>query len=649
MAILLPRRWQQQPQSSLQIDWSNPITKGLVWCSAPAINSNSELVSNKPLLFPNAPSETPTVFQNSFSGRTFAHGQSLPNNTLPITSAFTMAVVGQLNQQLPANVASFVQFYPGWVNTELRLYNNNANGFNVAGFALNGSGGAINAATTLTTTSMFGRKFIAISTPETNNQPLDIYINGVFNRLSSSGLWTGTTTQIFNEQAFYARTDYPQYFTQIALFWNRRLANVEQVSMSGNPWQLFRPQTRILYSIPSAPANLVAGRLLKRRYQTQPAGDVQVNWAHPLARGLIYAQVPGSARRGFFRLSDPQITSANFGTGLSNSIFAYSTAAGTNGLGIKGRSAMTDTAGTTSGTLNLRSSAAGGNPVYTYAGVFERSVLDTTQQSIATFAINGGQALTTITQNSGGSVSTFSTRFVDGSANTEIYNATVTNLITDKKLNVVFSVYENGQEPIGIVNNTQLVLDNNVNFDGISTSFSANYLNATGTYVGLATFFWTRILSASEIASFTQNPWQLFIPAKPVYFAVTSITYSYSRPNADSSPLQWNRFPAGGTHFSAIDEVTSDPSDYLYAPSLGLVDTMTCSAVNQPIAGSNILVNYTTGSTPPSQIKIELLEGSTAIKSSTVSAASGTITIIPAEWAVVSSWPWTPTLRITSQ
>lgn len=639
MAIFLPKRWTQQPQGSVQIDWSNPLSRNLLFAYLPNNPINLAQQYNTQQFI----GDNWSIIKTGVAGIVTDY-QSYTHNSSIQTGPFTIGMPGQLYGPTPTLLTDFSYVTRSAYDLGLYLSFSNSSNIRLVPSVDNSA---------FVTTTVTGNISPSLLTNKTR------FVAGTFStaevaawlgntKLATTTGWDNTVSSLlttFDVSGYLNQTG----FALSGFIWRRVLSANELGMMDENPWQLFRPQTRILYSIPSAPANLVAGRLLKRRYQTQPAGDVQVNWAHPLARGLIYAQVPGSARRGFFRLSDPQITSANFGTGLSNSIFAYSTAAGTNGLGIKGRSAMTDTAGTTSGTLNLRSSAAGGNPVYTYAGVFERSVLDTTQQSIATFAINGGQALTTITQNSGGSVSTFSTRFVDGSANTEIYNATVTNLITDKKLNVVFSVYENGQEPIGIVNNTQLVLDNNVNFDGISTSFSSNYLNATGTYVGLATFFWTRILSASEIASFTQNPWQLFIPAKPVYFAVTSITYSYSRPNADSSPLQWNRFPAGGTHFSAIDEVTSDPSDYLYAPSLGLVDTMTCSAVNQPIAGSNILVNYTTGSTPPSQIKIELLEGSTAIKSSTVSAASGTITIIPAEWAVVSSWPWTPTLRITSQ
>ncbi len=159
-------------------------------------------------------------------------------------------------------------------------------------------------------------------------------------------------------------------------------------------------------------------------------------------------------------------------------------------------------------------------------------------------------------------------------------------------------------------------------------------------------FIWRRVLSADELGRMDENPWQIFKPQKRVLY---SPLFSYSRPNADSTPLQWNRQPAVGTHYSAINEVASDPSSFLYAPANGLVDTMTCSSVNQPSAGTSISVNYTTGSTPPSTVKIDLLEGSTVIKSSTVSAASGTITITSGEWASVSSWPWTPTLRITSQ
>lgn len=129
-----------------------------------------------------------------------------------------------------------------------------------------------------------------------------------------------------------------------------------------------------------------------------------------------------------------------------------------------------------------------------------------------------------------------------------------------------------------------------------------------------------------------------------IVFTYSTVTYSYSRPSADSTPLQWSRQPSSGTHFSAIDETSVDPSDYLYATSAGLVDTMTCGSVSQPAAGTSILVNYTA----QGLVQIQLLDGTTVIKTATVNSGSGTITITSGEWASVASWPWTPILKITS-
>ena len=200
--------------------------------------------------------------------------------------------------------------------------------------------------------------------------------------------------------------------------------------------------------------------------------------------------------------------------------------------------------------------------------------------------------------------------------------------------------------------------------DGVSVA-----TGTTGTYIGGITvrpnFFWgglgpanqnvgvillagviyTQAFTAAEVQAFTANPFGYFFvdaPKRKPY--VSGITFTYSRPSADSTPLQWSRQPSTGTHFSAIDEVTSDPTDYIYAPSTGLVDTITCSAVSQPVAGTNINVNYTS----QGSVKVELLQGTTVIKTANLTNTSGTIVITPAEWASVT-WPWTPILKITSQ
>ena len=248
----LPQRWKTQPQGTGQLNWNNPITKGLVWASAPTVNSNFELVSNKPILFTNSSGgEVPNSLQNSFSGRTFAHGQSLPNNTLPITSDFTMAVVGELSKQTPNNLAPFLNLFPSFSNTELRLFNNNANGFNIIGFTTNSSDTIISTRTSVTTSSMFGRKFISVSTPAVVNQSLDLYVNNIISNSITSGLWNGTSTSTFSEQAFYGQVLLP-YFAQTALIWNRRLSDGDRFLMSENPWQIFMPNPGRIYFLPGA-------------------------------------------------------------------------------------------------------------------------------------------------------------------------------------------------------------------------------------------------------------------------------------------------------------------------------------------------------------------------------------------------------------
>jgi len=297
---------------------------------------------------------------------------------------------------------------------------------------------------------------------------------------------------------------------------------------------------------------------IPQRWKTQPQGNAAIDWSHPLARGLVYSQLPGVSRAGFFRLADPQIKSVDFSGKLTNGIFTTTTEAATSGVGIKGRSSLADAAGTTNGSLSLYSVSEGGNPTYTYAGLFERRVFDTAQSSVATFAVNAGSNLTSITQNTGSSDSTFLTRFIDGSASLQVSTALVNDLILDKKLNVVFSVYKNGQAPIGIVNNRQLTLSNNTVYDGAAAFLGGNYINSTGTYVGLGSFLWLRVLSTTEVAAFTENPWQIFKPKnnKKVFLNSTFVA-------TNKNPFATDTFNYAN---GAINTVTTKPWQLMSDP-----------------------------------------------------------------------------------
>ena len=370
--------------------------------------------------------------------------------------------------------------------------------------------------------------------------------------------------------------------------------------------------------------------LLPKRWQQQPQGNVEIDWSNSLCQNLLFAYLPGNPRSLAQRYM-PQL-----GAGYFNSTvitrpggrvsefeeydFISSIDSGSFTFGMAGQVFGPVLAST----LDISSVDNGNTEIGVSVGY------DTFASSyyVQTFATDN----TFNSYNADGNVTaadlSSKTRFVAGTLST----TEVACWLAGTKLGFNTGGW-NGTIPQAL----EVIVTSGYRLGTPSTGFA------------LAGFGWHRVLSPNELAILDENPWQIFKPVRPVFYSIPNITYSYSRPNADSSPLQWNREPAGGTHFSAIDEVTSDPSDYLYAPSLGLVDTMTCSAVSLPTTGTDINVNYTTGMTPPSQVNIALLEGSTVIKSSTVSAASGTITITAAEWAVVSSWPWTPTLRITSQ
>ena len=123
-------------------------------------------------------------------------------------------------------------------------------------------------------------------------------------------------------------------------------------------------------------------------------------------------------------------------------------------------------------------------------------------------------------------------------------------------------------------------------------------------------------------------------------------SFQFSRPSADLL-TGWTRVPASGTHVSAINEITSNQTDYLQATSTGLVDSFTMQPIDQPLSGGvDINLDIDASARP---VTVELLNGATVVKSASVSTTG--LTTISATAAELSgvSWPWTPTVRITSQ
>ena len=125
-------------------------------------------------------------------------------------------------------------------------------------------------------------------------------------------------------------------------------------------------------------------------------------------------------------------------------------------------------------------------------------------------------------------------------------------------------------------------------------------------------FVWTRTLSPSEMYSVSENPWQIFRPKKTVF---------YSLP---------------GNLFSALDEATSDRSDFIRSTVAGQVYETTLSPIQQTTANINFVFDanspLNTGG-----IKFDVLDGTNLVKSQTVTFPSSTshFTITPTEYSSI--------------
>lgn len=142
----------------------------------------------------------------------------------------------------------------------------------------------------------------------------------------------------------------------------------------------------------------------------------------------------------------------------------------------------------------------------------------------------------------------------------------------------------------------------------------------------------------------TIGAWEFLVPAPD---------YTYLRPTSDISNTGWTPSTPGDL-YPMLDETTSNRTDYISANGPGAVTTLGYTpTINQPTAGSDITIRFDAqGMSATEQIRIELLEGANVRYNSGAlalgAAAEVTLTMTPAQWATVASWPWTIGVRVTT-
>lgn len=79
----------------------------------------------------------------------------------------------------------------------------------------------------------------------------------------------------------------------LILIFNRYVSNYEFKSLTINPWQIFKPQNRLIFKpAPKEEKRIIAPALLgmSKKWTSQPQVPVGIDWSNPITRGL-YATI----------------------------------------------------------------------------------------------------------------------------------------------------------------------------------------------------------------------------------------------------------------------------------------------------------------------------------------------------------------------
>jgi hypothetical protein len=267
----LSQRWRQQPQRPVEIDWNNPITRGLILCISPS-NPLREITQGYLLTIGNERN-----FQATPNGLAFVRGNdgaagelsqsigygSVPGTEFDITSpqgGMTAAIVsGAIPQVLSGNNAgvfasiAFSRNDPSNASTEdVSFAVQQATANSILMYLFNGiyDGSASSFSAAIPTSQVRGQNVFFGYVPEISTTYFKTAIGStVINTSSGNGisLYTNTGSKFTSYGGNSAR----QSIMTMGLWWKRELSAAERGSMQDNPWQIFRAARTRLYSVPS--------------------------------------------------------------------------------------------------------------------------------------------------------------------------------------------------------------------------------------------------------------------------------------------------------------------------------------------------------------------------------------------------------------
>ena len=241
--LILPRRFNQQPQGAVEKDAASPLTGGLTNIYLP---SNRE----KPIALSGNASISPSSGRMAY--RTGANGIVNINDasswTSPDTQRLTMAFVGRINSIDSPYGGLFVKRKASNTANGPLVQRDNANDK----FRIN-NGSAYAIWPSITISSLMGRDIVMVITMLATGgvTTAKVYVNGQLADAANIGAWISTDSSgdFLIGAEHTANTAYGSD-VDCSLFsvWNGKVLNDTAIAeFSRNPWQIFRAKPRTFY------------------------------------------------------------------------------------------------------------------------------------------------------------------------------------------------------------------------------------------------------------------------------------------------------------------------------------------------------------------------------------------------------------------
>ena len=251
MALLRPSVWTQQPQQACEIDWSNPITRGLVVAISGA-NPRLNSALNKPASFVGTPGSALTI-----DGRSTEFTRSSTQGISVGTSdAFNPAAITLLSIYTPKSLAtaSAHMLFSRDDNSLGRAFSLDMHwntGFGVRYYVAGGGTVGTNELRS-GVSSLVGKRYVIAARQIGSSAAL--FVDGTL--ASSSAAFTvkpsATGDTRIGIRTYSGSNEAADGFIPLSLMWNRALSDSEIRSISQKPWQIFKPIPRRIFAEVSA-------------------------------------------------------------------------------------------------------------------------------------------------------------------------------------------------------------------------------------------------------------------------------------------------------------------------------------------------------------------------------------------------------------